>query len=67
MNFPMPNDKLDNGIVIASQYLDDETAEVVLLESAPPFYRRTQIALDMDVVDTGAHFENISDALVDWQ
>lgn len=67
MKFPLPNDKLDGGIVIASHYSDNETAEAIILLTETPFYRHVLVSLSTGVVLFRARFASLTDAIEDWE
>lgn len=68
--FPMPNDELDGGIVVASAYLTDDTAVALLLWPREPFYRVIQVKLDEGPTYPTVYrnaYEDIVDALREYQ
>lgn len=57
--FPMPNTRWDGAIVIASGWHTDEEYGVLLLDSAPPFYRIASIDAITGATTSHAAFRNI--------
>jgi len=72
VKFPMPNDRLDGGIVIASQYAGGfdarpEYAEAILLLPEPPYYRYVEQDLDTGAIQLRIRHDNLADAMLTCQ
>jgi hypothetical protein len=65
-NFPMPNDKLGGGTVIASVYYTDDIALVLILNPEPFFYTVTLYNLHDGSFDWIAKHENIVPAVLNY-
>lgn len=64
MNLPMPNEEFDNGVVVASMWLNDDMIRVLVLLPEAPFYRIVEA--ENDEINYRLSYENIFDAATDY-
>jgi hypothetical protein len=66
-DLPLPGDTVDGHTVVASTYLTDDTATLILLNDMPPFFTVAEVSIPVASIYAEQEFHNIVYAVREYE